>query len=118
MRRAFLKGMVALGIVGLLPTRASAHIRAPKKKRPCDGICCHNAPLRRLGIENECEFHDHTMQFDVNSGCRLMADEHLLDGLSKDELRRFSIGCLGYPFLYRGNTAVPGECCYDWHGTN
>jgi hypothetical protein len=116
-RRAFLKGMVALGIVGLLPTRASAHIRSPKKTRPCDGECCHNAPLRRVGTERECEFHDHTMQFDINSGCRLMTDASLLDDLSKEELRTFATNCLGYPFLYRGSQDIPGDCCYDWHGT-
>ncbi len=125
MRRAILKGLIALGLLGLFPgRRLRAHSGTPRKRRPCDGACCHEAPLRSTNItlssdppqiEKECVFHDHTMQFDINSGCRLMADAGLLDGLSTDELRRFAVGCLGYPFLYRAPKDQPGRCCYDWH---
>ena len=79
-----------------------------------DGYTGHTIKERTL---KECAFHDHTMQFDVNSGCRLMADENLIDELTDAEAKRFIVACLGYPHLYRAKGSVPGGCCYDWHTT-
>lgn len=94
----------------------AAHVNAkaagrPVKNRPCDGACCHESPLRPVGDGKECFFHDHTMQFDVNSGCKIMADPRLLKLLNEEELRRFAEGCIGYPIPYTP-AAGYGNCCY------
>ena len=80
------------------------------KSRPCDGACCHQSPLRPVGDGRECFFHDHSMQFDVNSGCRVMADPSLLAELTEAEAKRFAEACVGYPIPYAPSSF--GACCW------
>lgn len=110
MRRNFLKAII--GLAAFWPFGFLLSASRLRKSRPCDGACCHESPLRPIGDGRECEFHDHTMQFDINSGCRLMAEANLLDGLSKEELRKFAVSCIGYPHLYTSGDWQPGKCCW------
>lgn len=122
--------------------RIQAKAGGVAKYRPCNGDCCHASPLRRphivpgeivfrdCTIDNDgvgtctigqvdgcsfCEFHSHTMQFDVNSGCRIMADHSLLSVLTKEELKKFSHACLMFPHLggpYQLGEKNESICCY------
>lgn len=113
-RRDVLKAALALPVFA---ARVQAKARV-EKYRPCDGACCHDSPLRRG--ENEtgctaCVFHDHSMQFDVNSGCRIMADPNLVDTLTEQEAKGFAKKCIGYPIPYASETmgeADPTLCCW------
>lgn len=102
------------------------------KKFLCDGRCCHASPLRRPMTSGDhgdhlfrlpdsrvdcdfCVFHDHSMQHDVNSGCRIMADETLLNELTEEEKDRFMKACLAYPHVwYTGDPDGPNDdqCCW------
>ena len=113
-RREALKATVALPIFA-----ARGNVKAAvqdqrshlEKKRPCDGVCCHASPLVPVGDGRECRYHDHSLQFDVNSGCRIMQDAKLLDELTEDGLKRFAEGCVGYPIPYEP-TGGFGNCCW------
>ena len=108
-RREALKASLLLTPFALrVNAKASGHL---EKKRPCDGACCHDSPVVPVGDGHECRYHDHTMQFDVNSGCRIMQDARLLDELTEAELKRFAEGCVGYPIPFEP-TGGFGTCCW------
>ena len=113
-RRELLKASLLLPVFAArVNAKAAAQDQRSRleKKRSCDGLCCHDSPVVPVSDGHECRYHDHTMQFDVNSGCRIMQDARLLNELNEDELRRFAEGCVGYPIPYEP-TGGFGNCCW------
>lgn len=123
-RRRFIQ--LAVAVLGLSGIRAKAQgnqrLVSIEKYRPCDGSCCHKAPLRKTwrGGKLDCMFHNHALKYDIG-GCDLMLHGEWLEMLTLKELLKFAKNCLGFPQLfgpYSLGEVDEGICCHRNVETN